>query len=216
MANKLIYTIGREFGSGGRKVGKKLSEELGIPFYDKELLEIAAKESGFNEELFKNADEKPNKFFFYSSVMANYPVANTMLGYNELSLTDQLFLIQSQTIRNLAEKGPCVIIGRCADYVLRDRIDAVSVFITADLDSRIDRAINVYEVNEKKAKDVCLKSDKNRASYYNSFTDSKWGAANTYDLTLDSSSIGLSGCVKQIISFGDIYSEYIKTGKHIE
>lgn len=215
MAKSIIYTIGREFGSGGRKVGSMLAEKLGIPFYDKELLELAAKESGFNEELFKKADEKPNKFFFYSSVMANYPVANTMLGYNELSLNDQLFLIQSQTIRNLAEKGPCVIIGRCADYVLRDRDDAISIFITADLESRTERAIKVYEVDEKKARDVCIKSDKNRASYYNSFTDGKWGFASNYDLTLDSASIGLKGCVKQIISFGDIYAEYLKEEKSI-
>ena len=115
-----IYTIGRQFGSGGRKVGRLLAERLGIPFYDKELLALAAKDSGYSEALFHNADEKPTSSLLYSLVMGNYPIASGAIGFKEMPLNDQLFLILSNTIRKVAEEGSCVIIGRCADYILRD------------------------------------------------------------------------------------------------
>ena len=180
---KVIYTIGRQFGSGGRKVGRTLAEKLGIPFYDKELLTIAAKDSGLSEALFHNADEKSTSSLLYSLVMGNYPMGSGALGFNEMPLNDQLFLIQSKTIKKIADQGSCVIIGRCADYV------------------RVHRAVNVYEVPADKAEDICLKNDKTRANFYNYYSDKKWGMCRTYDLALDSARLGISGCVDQIIAF---------------
>ena len=161
---KIIYTIGRQFGSGGRKVGRTLAEKLGIPFYDKELLTLAAKDSGLSEALFHNADEKPTSSLLYSLVMGNYPMSSGALGFNEMPLNDQLFLIQSKTIKKIADQGSCVIIGRCADYVLRDNPNVISVFIHAPLEARVHRAVNVYEVPKDKAEDICLKNDKSSAS----------------------------------------------------
>ena len=129
MAEKIIYTIGRQFGSGGRQIGKALSAKLGIPYYDKELLTLAAKDSGFSEALFQNVDEKPASSLLYSLVMGNYPMSSGTLGFNEMPLNDQLFLIQSNTIRKVASQGSCIIIGRCADYVLKGNKDLISIFV---------------------------------------------------------------------------------------
>lgn len=198
MSGNLIFTVGRQFGSGGRQVGKALAKALGIPYYDKELLALAAKDSGLSEALFHNADEKPTSSLLYSLVMGNYPMATGAIGFNEMPLNDQLFLIQSKTIKKLAEKGSCVIIGRCADYILRDNPNVVSIFVHADLEARVQRAINVYEVPKEKAEEVCLKADKTRANYYNYYSDQKWGMCRTYDLSLDSSLLGIDGCVSLI------------------
>lgn len=194
----VIITIGRQFGSGGRQIGKALATKLNIPFYDKELLAIAAKDSGLSEALFHNADEKPTSSLLYSLVMGNYPMATGAIGFNEMPLNDQLFLIQSKTIKRIAEKGSCVIIGRCADYVLRDNPDKISIFIHADLESRVKRAIEVYAAPKDKAEEICLKADKTRANYYNYYSDQKWGMCRTYDLSLDSSQLGIDFCVELI------------------
>ena len=201
MDTQTVFTIGRQFGSGGRQVGRLLSEKLGIPFYDKELIAISAQDSGLSEALFSNADEKATSSIFYSLVMGNYPMASGALGVTEMPLNDQLFLIQSKTIKRLADEGPCVIVGRCADYILRDKENVVNVFVHAKLESRIERAIKVYEIAEKKAEDTCLKADKQRANFYNYYSDRKWGMCRTYDLSLDSSKLGIEGCAEQIISF---------------
>ncbi len=210
MSSKTIFTIGRQFGSGGRKVGKMLSERLGIPFYDKELLTIAAKDSGLSENLFKNADEKPSSSLLYSIAMGAYPMNSGSVGFNEMPLNDQLFLIQSKTIKKIASEGSCVIIGRCADYVLRDYPHLVSAFIHAPLDARVYRAIHTYEIDEDKAEDVCLKSDKTRASFYNYYSDQKWGMCRTYDLSLDSSKLGIEGCVDIIVKYSEIYDNHLE------
>ena len=205
---KVVYTIGRQFGSGGRKVGRTLAERLGIPFYDKEILTLAAKDSGLSEALFHNADEKPTSSLLYSLVMGNYPMATGTLGFNEMPLNDQLFLIQSKTIKKVADTGSCVIIGRCADYILRDNPNVISVFIHAPLDARVKRAVGVYEVPADKAEDVCLKADKTRANFYNYYSDKKWGMCRTYDLALDSSVLGINGCVDQILSFTEVAASH--------
>ena len=205
---KVVYTIGRQFGSGGRQVGKALAKKLGIPYYDKELLAIAAKDSGLSEALFHNADEKPTSSLLYSLVMGNYSAASSTLGFNEMPLNDQLFLIQSKTVKKVAEQGSCVIIGRCADYRLRDDPSVISVFIHAPIDARVERAINVYEVPRDKAEDICLKNDKTRANFYNYYSDQKWGMCKTYDLSLDSSLLGIDGCVEQIISFTNLHEAH--------
>ncbi len=204
MGEKTIYTIGRQFGSGGRQVGKALSEKLGIPYYDKELLAMAAKDSGFSEELFHNADEKPASSLLYSLVMGSYPMSSGTLGFNEMPLNDQLFLIQSNTIRKVAKKGSCIIIGRCADYILRGNPDLISVFVHAPLEARVRRAIECYEIPADRAEDVCLKNDKSRANFYNYYSDQKWGMCRTYSLSLDSSLLGIDGCVDEIIRFTEL------------
>lgn len=207
MGEKTIYTIGRQFGSGGRQVGKALSEKLGIPYYDKELLAMAAKDSGFSEELFHNADEKPASSLLYSLVMGSYPMSSGTLGFNEMPLNDQLFLIQSNTIRKVAKKGSCIIIGRCADYILRGNPDLISVFVHAPLEARVKRAIECYEIPADRAEDVCLKNDKSRANFYNYYSDQKWGMCRTYSLSLDSSLLGIDGCVDEIIRFTELAEE---------
>ena len=204
MGEKTIYTIGRQFGSGGRQVGKALSEKLGIPYYDKELLAMAAKDSGFSEELFHNADEKPASSLLYSLVMGSYPMSSGTIGFNEMPLNDQLFLIQSNTIRKVAKKGSCIIIGRCADYILRGNPDLISVFVHAPLEARVKRAIECYEIPADRAEDVCLKNDKSRANFYNYYSDQKWGMCRTYSLSLDSSLLGIDGCVDEIIRFTEL------------
>ncbi|NLA97442.1 MAG: cytidylate kinase-like family protein [Spirochaetales bacterium] len=208
MSTNVVFTIGRQFGSGGRQVGKTLAQKLGIPFYDKELIAISARDSGLSEALFSNADEKATSSIFYSLVMGNYPMASGALGVTEMPLNDQLFLIQSKTIKRLASEGSCVIVGRCADYILRDMDNVVNVFIHADLKNRVERAIRVYEVPENKAEDVCLKTDKQRANFYNYYSDRKWGMCRTYDLSLDSSMLGIEGCAEQIIMFEKLYSAH--------
>lgn len=205
-----IYTIGRQFGSGGRKVGKLLAERLGIPVYDKELLALAAKDSGYSEALFHNADEKPTSSLLYSLVMGNYPIASGAIGFKEMPLNDQLFLILSNTIRKVADEGSCVIIGRCADYILRDNPNLISTFIHAPIDARVKRVIEYGDTPAEKAKDVCLKNDKTRANFYNYYSDEKWGMCRTYDLSLDSAKIGIEGCVDTIIKFAEMRNEHIK------
>ena len=161
-----------------------------------------------SEALFHNADEKPTSSLLYSLVMGNYSAASSTLGFNEMPLNDQLFLIQSKTVKKVAEQGSCVIIGRCADYILRDDPSVISVFIHAPIDARVERAINVYEVPKDKAEDICLKNDKTRANFYNYYSDQKWGMCKTYDLSLDSSLLGIDGCVEQIISFTNLHEAH--------
>ncbi|MDY0303872.1 MAG: cytidylate kinase-like family protein [Sphaerochaeta sp.] len=201
MSTETVFTIGRQFGSGGRKVGKTLAEKLGIPFYDKELIAISARDSGLSEELFANADEKATSSIFYSLVMGNYPMASGALGVTEMPLNDQLFLIQSKTIKRLASLGPCVIVGRCADYILREQANVINIFIHAKLADRVKRATEVYEIAAGKAEDVCLKTDKQRANFYNYYSDRKWGMCRTYDLSLDSGMLGIEGCAELIMQF---------------
>ncbi|HCU30767.1 MAG TPA: cytidylate kinase [Sphaerochaeta sp.] len=208
MSTNVVFTIGRQFGSGGRQVGKTLAEKLGIPFYDKELIAISARDSGLSEALFANADEKATSSIFYSLVMGNYPMASGALGVTEMPLNDQLFLIQSKTIKLLASEGPCVIVGRCADYILRDMDNVLNVFIHAELKDRVERAVRVYEVPQNKAEDVCLKADKQRANFYNYYSDRKWGMCRTYDLSLDSGMLGIEGCVQQIIEFEKLWEAH--------
>ena len=195
MANK-IYTIGREFGSGGREVGEKLAAKLGIKLYDKELLQQAAKDSGFCEEIFENHDEKPTNSFLYSLVMDTYSVSGySAAPFLDMPLNHKVFLAQFETIKKIAEKESCVIVGRCADYALSDNPDCINVFIHADLDVRIKNVSRNLNITENKARDIINKTDKQRASYYNYYTSKKWGEAKGYHLCIDSSYLGIDGTV---------------------
>ena len=193
---KTIITIGRQFGSGGKEVGIRVAKELGIPFYDKELLQEAAKKSGLCEKIFENVDERP-KSILYSIAMDSYTLALPGAGTGD-SLEQQVYLATFNTIRNLAEQGPCVIIGRCADYALADHPDHLSLFIHAPLEVRVARVAQRQNLTPDKARQVILKTDKRRASYYEYYSSKKWGAVDSYDFCLDSSYLGLSGTVELI------------------
>lgn len=196
---KTIITIGREFGSGGHQVGEILAKKLNIPFYDKELLERAAKDSGLCKEIFENQDEKPTNSFLYSLVMDTYSFGYSSSMAAEMPLSQKVFLSQFDTIKKLAEEGPCVIIGRCGDYALEDNPNKLSVFIHADLEMRVHRISTLYDISDNKARDRIRKNDKSRSSYYNYYTNKEWGRAVSYDLCLDSGVLGIDGCVQAIL-----------------
>ena len=204
MANK-IYTIGREFGSGGREVGEKLAAKLGIKLYDKELLQQAAKDSGFCEEIFEYHDEKPTNSFLYSLVMDTYSVSGySAAPFLDMPLNHKVFLAQFETIKKIAEKESCVIVGRCADYALSDNPDCINIFIHADLDVRIKNVSRNLNITENKARDIINKTDKQRASYYNYYTSKKWGDSKSYNLSLDAGKLGTDNCVEMILKFREL------------
>jgi len=204
MANQVI-TIGREFGSGGQYVGEELAKRLGVKLYDKELLQQAAKESGFCEEIFENHDEKPTNSFLYSLVMDTYSANGySTASFLDMPLNHKVFLAQFETIRKIAERESCVIVGRCADYALAEHPNTINVFIKAEMDYRIKLIAARSNLTENKAKDMIIKQDKQRASYYNYYTSKKWGDARSYDLCLDCSKLGQDGCVDMILKFKEI------------
>lgn len=197
MDRKVIITIGRQFGSGGREIGKRLSEVLDIPFYDKELLTEAAKESGYSEELFHQRDEQKTGSLLFSLSTGAYPLGNPSYYY-DLPLDDKLFLAQIDVMKKLAAKGSCVIIGRCAEYILREDPGVITVFIHADLSSRIARISRLYSLTPQKAESMINKTDKKRAQYHNYYSTDKWGDARAYQLCLDSGAVGTANCVELI------------------
>lgn len=191
-----IITISREFGSGGREIGKILSEQLEIPFYDKELLEIASRESGICQELFVKHDENYTSSLLFSLVMGNYPMTADGRINPDMPLNHKIFLAQFDTIKSLAEKGPCVIVGRCADYVLKNMTNVVNFFVSGNIIEKKARILERYDIEKNKAEDFIRKTDKRRASYYNYYTDMKWGEAKNYDLCINSSKTGIDGAVR--------------------
>jgi cytidylate kinase len=202
---KIIYTIGREFGSGGKDVGEKLAEKLGIPFYDKDLLTRAASESGLCEEIFHLQDEKPTSSFLYSLVSDTYSFSNYHgNSYLDMPLSQKVFLAQFDTIKRIASEGSCVIVGRCADYALSEEPNCINAFIFADKNYRIRRVAHDLEISEAKAKELVTRTDKQRASYYNFYTNKKWGDSRSYDLSMNSERIGIDGCVELLLTYADI------------
>lgn len=193
---KTIITIGRQFGSGGKEVGIRVAKELGIPFYDKEILRHAAEKSGLCHKIFENFDERP-KSLLYSIAMDSYMFSLPGTGASD-SLEQQVYLATFDTIRNIAAQGPCVIIGRCADYALADNPDHLSLFIHAPLDVRIQRVAKRQKLTPEKARSLILKTDKRRASYYEYYSSKKWGAVDSYDFCIDSSYLGISRTVELI------------------
>lgn len=205
MSNK-IYTIGREFGSGGKAIGEKLAERLGIKLYDKELLQQAAKDSGFCEEIFENHDEKPTNSFLYSLVMDTYSVSGySAAPFLDMPLNHKVFLAQFETIKKIAETESCVIVGRCADYALADNPDCINIFIHADMDIRVRNVCKSLNITENKARDIINKTDKQRASYYNYYTSKKWGDSKSYNLSLDAGKLGIDNCVEMILKYRELY-----------
>ena len=199
---KVIITIGRQFGSGGRTVGKKLAEQLGIAYYDKELINLASKESGICGEFFEKADEK-NSGSLLKALAMGFTMNNAIFQSNDYLSNESLFRIQSDVIRKVAAEGSCVLVGRCADYILRDDPECIDVFISAGWKDRICRAMEYNHLEEKEAQEFLRKADKSRASYYNYYTDKIWGAAESYDLCINSSLYGIDRTVAFIRSFID-------------
>ena len=184
---KKLVTSSREYGSGGRIIGKLLAEKLDVPFYDKEIIEIAAKESGFSKELMEESELKAKNSFAYSlSSMSSFGEG---IGANMLSVNERMFIAQFQVIREIGEKGEAVIVGRCADYVLKDFPGVTNAFIYGEYDDRVKRAIEKYGVSEREADDKVSSYDKARANYYNYHTGRKWGDYRNYNLSIDSSYI---------------------------
>lgn len=198
---KTVITIGRQFGSGGREIGEKLSKAYGINYYDRELLTRAAKESGFCEEILQNHDERPTNSFLYNLVIDTYSFGYNSSSFVDMPISQKVFLAQFDTIKKVAEEGPCVIVGRCADYALEGRDNVINLFIYADEDFKIRRVMDIYDLDENKARDMIIKKDKQRQSYYNYYTNRKWGKADTYDLCINSSVLGIEGSVKLIKQF---------------
>ncbi len=199
--NNTIITIGRQYGSAGHEIGATIAHDLGIPLYDKDMLKRAAKESGFCEELFEKHDEKPTNSFLYSLVMDTYSLGYSPTAYADMPLNHKIFLAQFDTIKKIASEGPCVMVGRCADYALEGFDNVVNVFIYADLEARIRRVARIYDITDAKAKDIIVKTDKKRASYYNYYTNKTWGDAKSYDLCLNSAKLGVGGTAKAIMDY---------------
>lgn len=186
MKNRII-TISREFGSGGRTIGKKTAEKLGIPCYDRELIEKVALETGFDEQYIKDAGEYAPSGFF-GSTFTNHAFGPS----NE----DYLWEIQYKIISDLAQKGPCVIVGRCADYILQDRADCLKVFIHASMDFRAERIVKEYGERTEAPEQRLRDKDKRRAAYHRFYTNMKWGDAKNYHICLNSGVLGIDRCVE--------------------
>ena len=196
-----VINIGRQLGSGGRQIGRILAETFDIAYFDKEILALAAKESGFSEEIFKRNDER--KGFFNSMFSSVLPFMGGLEGdyyYNQIS-DENLFHIQSEAIRKAAAQQSCIFIGRCADYVLRDYPRCVNVFVAADMEDRIRRIMLLMDVEEKEAEKMILQGDSKRADFYNFYSTGEWGVASTYDLCINSSILGIEGTAHFIKEF---------------
>ena len=199
MSKKIIITIARQYGSGGREIGELVAEKLGIPLYDRELITEAANRGSLDEKVTKLADESAANSLLYTLAMGSNVLGTTMhFGY-KMPLNDKLFILQSEVIREFARQGSCVIIGRCADYVLRDEENLLRIFVYGDLDHRQARIQDRHpEIKPGQIVDVISKTDKRRASYYNFYTGNKWGKYDNYDIAINSSTLGIEGAVKVI------------------
>lgn len=200
--NKII-TITRQFGSGGREIGRKLAEAYGIPFYDNEIISQAAKDTGFAEAAFERAEDKASNSLLYSIAMGMNVFSSQDVGFSGLSLDDRIFLAQSKVIRDVAEKGPCIIVGKCADYILKDKENLVNLFISATLDFRIRRAVEVDGIPETKSAETVMKKDKSRANYYKYHSGERWDNVLNYDMAIRSDLCGIDGTVACLKAYLD-------------
>ena len=199
LMKKVIITLARQYGSGGREIGERVAEILGIPNYDKEFVTMAAeKESTLSEEALAQVDERATSSLLYTLAMGSNIFHHSPHISSNLPLNDRLFAIQSSIIRSLAEKESCIMIGRCADYVLRELPERLSVFIYADISERKKRIAARHEITESAAIDIINKTDRRRASYYNFYTGGKWGKYDNYDLAINSAALGIEGTAQLI------------------
>ena len=200
MNEKFVINIGRQLGSGGRQIGEKLAGQFGIACYDKELIQLASKESGLGKEFFENADEKKGHSIIGGLLGLRTNISNEVYVNNYLS-NETFFKIQSDIIRELAEEKSCVFVGRCADYILRDHPRCINVFITSDTTDRVKRVALDKNITHEKAQEVIEKMDKKRSEYYNYFSNKVWGVAESYHLCINSSVLGIDETVDFISQF---------------
>ena len=196
---RTVITIGRQFGSNGREIGRRLANRLNYQFYDKELLNEAAKASGMSTGILKSLDEKPNRSFLYNLVMDPYSYTFTSNGY-QANLNQQAFQATYDTIKTLADKGPCVIVGRCADRILND---SINIFVHANIKKRMERTLELEPGTEggKALEERIKEVDKKRKEYYQYYTGSIWGRAQNYHLCLDSGEVGVDGCIRAVLAY---------------
>lgn len=201
MSMNTIITIGRQFGSGGHEIGEKLANHFGIQYFDKKLLSRAAKESGFCEEMLRNHDERPTNSFLYNLVMDTYTFGYNSSAFVDMPISHKVFMAQFDTIKKIAEEEACVIVGRCADYALQEYKNSLHIFIHAEEDFKIKRIMDNFNVSEDEARDMMIKKDKQRQSYYNYYSTKKWGRSDSYDLSISSSVLGIDGTVEMLIQY---------------
>ena len=195
----IIINVGRQVGAGGQEIGRMLAKDFEAQFYDKELLNLAAKESGFSEKFFKQNDEKKGFFRSLFNVLAPHLIGGNLYGSNFSQ--EGLFQFQSDAIRKAASEGNCVFLGRCADYILRDFDHVVNIFVTASMDFRAQIVSKVKNIDEEQARKLIERVESRRAQYYNYYTGKKWGAAESYDLCIDASILGLEATEKLIAEY---------------
>lgn len=203
MSSKKIITITRQYGSGGHDIGKLLADKLGIPFYDKELISLAAKESGVSPEVFAQADEKMGNSLLYALSTGLYNYGSGFSAMGDLPMNDRLYIAQHKIIKEKAEKETFVVVGRCADYILKEYDNVVKVFIYADIEARTRRAVERHDIEPSRARQAVAKADKNRANYYSFYSGQKWGAAENYDLCINSTKLTMEQAA-------DIIADYLK------
>jgi len=199
-----IITIARQYGSGGREVGKKLSELTGYSFYDKDLITLAAQKSGLSQSALDAADEKATNSLLYTLALGSSVYHHTVANVH-VPINDQLFTLQSEIIRDLAKEGSgAIIVGRCADYVLAEHDNIIRIFVSADFDKRIETIMHRHALNENQARDLIIKTDRRRSNYYNYYTGGKWAKIENYDLVVSTDKIGIDGAAKMICDFVDL------------
>lgn len=198
---KYVISIGRQLGSGGKEIAEKLGKKLNITVYDKKLLEMAAKESGLDTTVFEKADEKESDSFFGSVMALRNSIADAISGYGSCMQSDKLFEIQSEAMRKIAYEESCITIGRCAEYVLREHPNLISIFVTADMPNRIRRIMKNNNLNEEKAKEFIAKADKERKAYHDYYATTIWGDSKSYDLCINSSRLGIDETVEYIYEY---------------
>ena len=200
MNKNFVINIGRQLGSGGRSIANLLAQHYGITAYDRNLIELAAKESGFSPEFFEKADERKWHGFFHA-IFSNRSAANAFGGADSCLSNDALFKVQSDIIRDLAEKESCIFVGRCADYILRDHPRSLHIFFTADLEDRVARMASEKGITPEQAETLIERTDRNRADYYNYYSGKTWGAAESYDLCINTSHLGHEGTAEMLIEY---------------
>lgn len=205
-----IITISRSFGSNGREIGKRLAERYGIKMYDKDLLKRAAEESGLCKEVFETHDERPTSSFLYNLVMDTYSFGYSSNTYVDMPIGNKVFLAQFDAIKKIASEGPCVIVGRCADYALADYDNCLNLFIHCNYDKRVKHIMERFSLSEDKAKDMINRKDKQRANYYNFYSNKKWGKADSYNISIDSGVLGINGTVELLCQYIDDFEKINK------
>lgn len=202
MEKRFVITIGRQLGSGGREIGQKLSARLGVAFYDKELIRIASRQSGLKEEFFERVDEQKHFSLFPGLLGMRTSVTDDLFSNYYLS-NESLFRIQSDVMRSLASEGSCILVGRCADYVMKDEKNCLNLFISADKPDRIRRIALSHKITEGKAKELIERTDKGRSAYYHYFSGKAWGAAESYHMCINSSLLGIDETVRLICNIAE-------------